>query len=102
MVNALGHSGIARTSGVDSMILEALRGAKHPPTLGELHKILGADVGSRKELQERIKTLKEIERVKTLSIRGRPCYVAQHDISEALVKSPFIDQSILTEEEKIL
>lgn len=101
MVHALGHSGIARTSGIDSMILEALRGAKTPPTLGELHKMLGADVGSRKELQERLKTLREIERVKTLTLRGRPCYVAQHDIHEVLVKSPFIDQGILTEEEKI-
>jgi Protein of unknown function (DUF3987) len=101
MVQALGHSGIAKTSSIDSMILEALRGARNPPTLGELHKMLGADVGSRKELQERLKTLKEIERIRTMTLRGRPCYLAQQDVLECIEKSPFIDQGILTKEERL-
>jgi hypothetical protein len=101
MINALGHSGISRTSSIDGMIIDALKGAHKPPTLQELHKMLGADVGSRKELQDRLKTLKEIERVRSLTLRGRLCYLAQHDVMEALSKSAFIDQTILTEEEKL-
>jgi hypothetical protein len=101
MPQALGHFGIARTSAVDSIIIEAIRNANRPLDLSMLHKNIGADIGSRKELKERLENLKAIDKISVQVIKGKPCYVVLHDMAEMVASDPYVDQSILTQEERV-
>ena len=101
MPNALGHFGTATTSQASSMVLDAVKRAKKPHTLSTLHKALGTDISTQKQLHELVLNLKHIGKVSIVKIAGKSCLVATDDGMNYVAESRFVNQELVTKEERV-
>ena len=101
MPNALGHFGMAKNSTVANIILDAIKQARTPPTLRELYKHTGADIGSMLDLKKVLEMLKELDKITTIKAGGTMRYIPKNNLTEQLKKWPCCDLSLLLPSEAI-
>jgi hypothetical protein len=97
MPKALGHFGLARNSQSANIVLDCIKRASKPISLKELYRHAGSDVGTYDDMRKILKMLIDMEKI---SVKNK-LYVPRYNEVDALVKSQYFDQTILTEEEKL-
>lgn len=104
---SLGHFGRSKNSASASTVLGTIYRAKRPLTFRELWLRVSTDFGKQEELKQVLQNLKSSNKVQEVVVstggkRRAKCYAPMREVKELSKFEKFVDQSLLTPEERIM